>query len=254
MKINIAFGISSDWCQYASITIASILINANKKDDYSFYILSNGITEEHKKIFYRLNKIKKSDYIFIEMDDSFFDGAIHDWLGVSASYRLRLASVTNIEKILYLDADIIAMEDVAELYSTDISSYYLAAVMDKCSDMMKNRVSLGECDIFFNSGVQLINLKKFRENNLESLFLKRLRESTYYTDQDVLNDICRGHILPLHIKYNIMPYGKYAGNEYEYYEAISNPVLIHFTLKPWKDYNSHWADKWHEYYKKVLQL
>lgn len=255
MKINIAFGISSDWCEYASVTVASILSNADKKDEYFFYVLSKGITAEHRKMFLRLNKIKKANYTFIEMDDSYFEGAIHDWLGVSASYRLCLSSKVSVDKILYLDADIMAMKNIAELYSIDVSNYYLAAVEDKCSVIMKNRVDLGKDDIFFNSGMQLINLKKCREDNLESQFLEKLRESTYYTDQDVLNDVARGRILPLHIRYNFMPcVGAYVGKEYECYEAASNPMLVHFTMKPWKGRVTHWGDKWHEYYQRISQF
>ena len=102
MRINIALGISSDWCEYASITAASILTHANKEDEYFFYIMSSEITDMHKKMFYRLNAIKKATYVFIEMDNSYFDGAIHDWLGVSASYRLRLSSLTDVDKIFIL--------------------------------------------------------------------------------------------------------------------------------------------------------
>ena len=211
MKINIAFGISIDWCKYASVTAASVLSNADDNDEYVFYVLSSGITEEHKNIFYRLNKIKKADYVFIEMDNDYFEGAIHDHLGISASYRLCLSSITDLDKVLYLDSDIIAMKNIAELYAIDVSDYYLAAVVDKGHSTMKSRCKLGKDDIFFNSGMQLINLKKFRENNIEAKFFEKLREVLYYTDQDVLNDICRGKILPLHIKYNVMQSNGYVG-------------------------------------------
>ena len=114
---------------------------------------------------------------------------------------------------------------------------------------MKTRVNLGQNEIFFNGGMQLMNLKKFREDNLENKFLTKLRESTYYTDQDVVNDICRGKILRLHIKYNIMPVDGYQEDGDEFLEAFRNPVLIHYTVKPWKNRNVLWYEAWNLYHE-----
>ena len=82
MRINIALGMTTDWFEYAQVTIASILDNASSEDDYYFYILSNQFEESAKDSFIRLNKIKPANFEFILIDDSYFDGAIHDWFFV----------------------------------------------------------------------------------------------------------------------------------------------------------------------------
>ena len=249
MKINVALAVSKDWFGRARVTATSVLVNSNPEDDYCFFILSNGFKENDKKYFCELQKIRNVDINFIELDDEYFKDAIHDWLGVSASYRLRLQTFVNEDKILYLDSDIVAMKDIRELYEIDVSDYYLGAVEDKCSNMMKQRVNLKEDEIFFNSGMQLINLEMFRKDNIEEKFMQKLRESDIYTDQDVMNDICRGKILSLPLKYNLMESESIYGNRTEEYkEALEQPVLYHYYAKPWT--SSHRVGKfkiWYDY-------
>lgn len=148
MRINIALGASRDWLSYSATTVASVLCKANEEDEYHFYIISDGFNTVEKNYFYSLNKIKVSEFNFIAIDNSEFDGAIHDWLGVSSSYRLKLSSLVNEGKILYLDSDIIALNDISNLYKHDISNYYLAAIEDKFSKFMKGRVKLDSNQTF----------------------------------------------------------------------------------------------------------
>lgn len=259
MRINIALGITQDWFDFARVTVGSILANARSEDDYHFYIMSNGFCDYDKRMFTSLVKMRSDlppvEFEFLLIDDSYFDGAIHDWLGVSSSYRLRLPSLVQESKILYLDSDIIAVQDISSLYETDVSDYYLAAVEDKCSDLMKSRVNLSDEDVFFNGGMQLMNLDRFREDNVEEIIMKKLRESTYYTDQDVINDVCKGKILSLPLKYNIMPCPEcYNTRKEEFNLAIEKPVLIHFTNKPWLGVNCLHANLWMHYKMMVRRI
>lgn len=253
MQINIAFGITSDWTFNSAITALSILKHSNPDDNYKFYILSNDASFQYHEIFNKLNQIRSIEYQFIEMNDSLFDGVVNDPNGVSPYYRLKLPSLLNEDKILYLDSDIIALSDVAELYSKDISSYYFAAVEDKFSSMMRCRVGLSEEQTFFNSGVLLLNLKRFREENLEEIIFEKLRDNVY-TDQDVLNDVCRNAILSLPIKYNVVhiKYNPYKTRTEEYMDAVKSPVLFHFLGKPWAFKDVLFAEEWIAY-KKLLQ-
>ncbi len=243
-RINIALGFTRDWVLYAATTVTSILSNAAADDSYYFYLMSDGFSDKEKNVFYNLNKIQKSEFNFIIMDNSEFDGAIHDWLGVSSSYRLKLSSLVNEDKILYVDSDIMALEDVKSLYSYDVSKYYVAMIEDKCGFYMRRSVGLKDNEIYFNGGVQLINLKKFREDELEQKIFDKLRKCDFYTDQDVINDVCRGKILSLPLKYNIVPHAinHYKSRENERDEAIKHPVLVHFTHKSWGvgEYSEDW--------------
>ena len=251
--IHIAFGVTSDWIKYTFVTICSILCHAKKDDKYTFYIMSDTKDINFARVLYRLNAIKPANYRFIKMVNSEFNGAVHDWLGVSSSYRLKLSSIVKEDKILYLDSDIVVLKDISELYSYDVSDYYLGAVEDKWSVIMKPRAGLCNDDTFYNGGVQLMNLKKMRENNFESQVFDKLREIHYYTDQDVVNDICRKNILRLPLKYNLMPLtgeDNYSACRGEFLEAMKNPAILHFTDKPW-DTEVNCGEHWHKYAKMI---
>ncbi len=234
MKINVALGISRNWFLQACVTAASILSVSNIDDDYTFYILSNGFSNTEKDMFLKLKNLRNVKFEFVTINDAYFNGAVHDWLGVSSSYRLFLPKATKENKVLYLDSDIVALQDISSLYSTNISNYYIAAIEDKCSAMMRNRIpQIKPGEIFFNGGVQLMNLKKMREDNIAKKFIDKQRSSTFYTDQDTVNDICYGKIYSLPLKYNIVPAYGYNGRETEAQEALANPVLLHYAAKPW---------------------
>lgn len=257
-QINVAFGVTKDWLQYTYILICSILSNASADDSYKFYILCDSVDDNFSKTVNALDSIKKSEYKFIIMDNSWFEGAIHDPLGVSSSYRLKLPSLVDDDKILYLDSDTIANSDIAELYNYNIEDYYLAAVEDKTSDLMSPRVKLTpEEGPFVNGGVLLMNLKKFREDNLEEIIFKKLRESYFYTDQDVINDICRKKILSLPLKYNLMCIKCdsffYKSRKDELKMAKQSPVIIHYIAKPWIR-PSLFSNIWHYHKNKLIYL
>lgn len=254
MRLNIALCASRNWLLYSATTVASILCNAKEDESHYFYILSNDFDEKEKNYFYSLNRIKDAHYHFIKVDDTEFDGAIHDWLGVSASYRLKLPSLVNEDKCLYLDSDIIALQTIRKLYSQDISDYYLVAVEDKSSTMMKTRVNLNENQTFFNSGMLLLNLRKFREDDLEKKIFEILRTNDYYTDQDVLNDVCKEKFLSLPLKYNLMHSTKgYSGREEEKEIALSNPVLYHFICKPWESTKVDRYNDWLKFRNMIIE-
>ena len=254
-KINIAFGATKNWLQYTYVTICSILSNASANDEYTFYIMCDKKDEQSDVYINTLNKIKKSEFKFFIMDDSWFEGAVHNHRGVSTYYRLKLSSLTEDDKVLYLDSDLIALQDIADLFNQDIENYYVAGIEDKHSYHMLMRLRLKEPGEgpFINAGVTLMNLKKFRENKLEDLMFEKLRERKFYNDQDAINDVCRGNILSLPIKYNLMYTDSsniYRNRRDELEEAVKSPVILHYILKPWED-RTYFCDKWLKYKRKL---
>lgn len=85
-------------------------------------------------------------------------------------YKFRIAEILkNLDKVLYVDGDVLFMKDISELYKTDIGDNY--AVVTPESFMVANiipnscrRIGINH-SIYFNSGLMLINLKKFREDS-----------------------------------------------------------------------------------------
>ncbi len=254
-EINIAFAATKNWFEFTMTSIISILSNTQDSSSYHFYIMSSCFTEEDKNNFHKIDKFKKAEYTFIEMDDSEYDKFYKNPLGNSTNYRLKLSSITNVDKMLYLDSDIIALDDVSELYNIDINDYYIAAVEDKCSDNMKCRVTRDSDFIFINAGMVLMNLKKFRINNVEEQLFEFLSiKNNGYCDQDAINAVCYNHIKYLPIKFNIMVgfMNNCSYNKEQYSDALNNPVLIHFIQKPWSNsLKTEFTQKW-KFYNDLL--
>lgn len=168
-------------------------------------------------------------------------------------YRLFAASLLpkEIDKILYLDGDIVVRKPLQQLWDTDLTDISVGAVPDALSGIVGiyNRVQYPMSLGYFNSGVLLINLKYWRENNVErdfSLFMKEHADIITLPDQDTLNYTLRLSKMRLPIKYNLQPsflyknrYMKFCIYEYkeELDEARTNPVVMHYAgagNRPWE--------------------
>lgn len=169
------------------------------------------------------------------------------YISTRSSYMtwLRLAALffIDVEKALWLDADIVVDGDLHPLYNMDISEYYFAAVPDAATcdldyEKMRLRIPLG-C-MYINAGVLLMNIPKMKKVfSLESLFSYMENEARWHCmqDQDFLNKLFWPKILYLEDKWNAMTseYGQ------EMAPRSKEPAVIyHYAgyIKPWDDFSA----------------
>lgn len=92
-------------------------------------------------------------------------------LSKAAYYRLLLSSLIDkeVDRILYLDCDMIVLGDVAQLFSLDLNDYALAATADymPTNDQHRQQLNLEFGERTFCSGIMMVNLKYWREHNSE---------------------------------------------------------------------------------------
>lgn len=109
----------------------------------------------------------------------------------------------DMDRILYLDADIIVQKNLEGLYNTDIEGYPFAVCEDISSKLngtdkeIKDRIGLSQEQPYFNSGVMLFNLKFLRETHAEDAILEEVYDKydKYpYPDQDVMNKLYVGRL------------------------------------------------------------
>ena len=258
--MNILLSSDDNYAPLTGVLIQSVLMNNEKEfDDISIFILDGGITKENK------NKINLICNSFNNVNLSFIKyGDIENIVGIKMTTSISFTSYArlftdsllpkDIEKILYLDVDAIVAGSLKEVYNTDITDYYLAAVEDMGPEYINNFLKLPEGTVHYNAGFLLINLKKWREDNLEKKFIDCIIENNgqvYHNDQGVINIVCKDRILKLPPQYNIhspffeVGYDKilkfYGVSQYYTKEitenAIKNPVFIHFVQfvygRPW---------------------
>lgn len=251
----------------------------NNKDAYvRVHFLDGGLTTENKE---RLSCIAQNytqkQIIFYDIDDKLFEdfpinqanqsSHIHS---MATYYRLYMAQIlpNNVDKVIYLDGDLIVLDSLSDLWNWDVDNSALAAVPDPFNNMTKHYNALRySMDLgYFNAGVLLINLKYWRENHVINDFLALIKnhpERLIAHDQDVLNFVFREKKKVLPLKFNMMPEFLYKPEfcpllwkfEDDLNEGQKHPVIIHFTFvpKPWyKDSENPYKYKFEYYRQKTI--
>lgn len=188
-------------------------------------------------------------------------------LVLESYYRLFVSEVipSTLDRVLYLDCDIIIADSLSSLWNEDISDYAVGAVPDFENNNVKfsNRLGYDTEFGYFNSGVLLINLNYWREHGVVRNYLDYIKNNYFtlpYHDQDVLNHEFYQHKKELPIRYNLQTnllFKDYYRNiSCKYFnqinEAFKHPCVIHFTEdKPWF---SDTTNPMYSYYKKYLDL
>ena len=252
MKLDIACSTDNNYLQHCSAMLCSLFEN-NKDHTVTVHLLHHELSDESQTFLTQLAKRYENTIIFYDIDKDklgklFIDQHWHPNLSIACYYRLMLASLLNesIERVLYLDCDIIVLGDLSPLFKTDMSEYGVAAVEDTVpgNDRHRRVMGLSLDQHAFCSGVLLINLKYWRAHNSEQNLLdyaQMMGEHLEMEDQDVLNHEFRGHWFKLPYKYMRTPMAiapldkqqKWADIE----EYVFHPVIIHYAahVKPWLD-------------------
>ncbi len=247
--INIAFAVDDNYVQHCSAAITSILLNSDNSSLFRFYILSGKLSEKSKKEIISLKKIRDFSIFFYEMNKYDFShfSLNRKYISETTYYRLLLLDILpeEIDKIIYLDCDIIAETDIKNLWNIDISEYLAGVVEDEGSLTQLTRMSLPIENNYFNAGVLVLNIKQLRKFDLKNKcfnYYEKYKDIITLQDQDILNGVLNGKCKFLQLSWNAN--GRlYTDNKLEHaYSkeeelfAASNPYIIHFTdiQKPWK--------------------
>lgn len=180
----------------------------------------------------------------------------------AASYRLLLPEIlSGYDSVAYIDCDVIVRNDIDKLFrETDLGGNYLAAIYEAPIEDQAVRFGALGCDPkkYFNSGFLLMNLRKMREDKVSEKLLAALRcDYLEFPDQDVLNMVCQGHVLPLSPVYNsirtfhIPAYRKdfLAVYPEELWDEVAQHGTIHYTGgKPWNLFTIKFGEWWETYF------
>ena len=108
------------------------------------------------------------------------------------------------DRVLFLDCDTIVEHDISELWDLDMKGYYYAAV-PQIDDGREGEFSQGAC--YYNAGVLMCNLAELRARGMDDYLIQALNTVDYkFCEQDAINKLCWGRILPLPGRYNVSNY------------------------------------------------
>ncbi len=250
MEINICLSSDDNYAQHLGVTIASILKNAKKQDELFFYILDGGIKEENKQNLLSLQKIRKFDIKFIEINEDDFKNCplVGNHITIATYYRFLIPTfLPDLDKVLYLDCDMIIEDSLSKLYAEDISDYWIGGVEDLGYYYHRRELKRETESFYINAGMILMNLKKWREDNIEEKlfnFAEENKEILIHQDQDVINMVLNQKSKPLDYKWNVQDsfYRKTDRNRHPntklLEKAKKRPSIMHYTgpTKPWAEY------------------
>ena len=248
--MNIVFAADHNYIRHLSVAILSLLTN-NKNSYFNIYIINIDITLEEWLLLVGLDKLKQNYFFDVKINAGELDELVTNFHFSKANYyRLFIPETVPYDKALYIDADVVIKGDINELWDIVIDDVFLAAVEDVGFDR-HNDLEMNPNSKYFNSGVMLLNLKKWREVSVKSKvieFVKRKPDAIHFVDQCGLNAVIDGHWKPAHPKFNmqsifleISSYGAGKINMKNIEIAIKSPVIIHYTgsSKPWHFLNTH---------------
>lgn len=263
--IPVFFHSSDEFCPYMCVTMVSILYNTEAYID--FYVIETGISNFNKKrieslcqqfpnfsinwIKFEYNEIFKKEY-FENMKKE--DLNKKEWPGIHAYCTPFMPLINkNIDKLIYLDSDVIFLDDITKFYNHDINDYYLGVIPDivcplymTVESRAKNKnINYEDFGKYFCAGVLLINAKKFREDDIiKQYFELTQKEDFVVCDQDILNRLFQnGKCKMLEQKYHFIMIpsqeeldkkGILISNDI-FKQAKKNIIIRHFAgEKPWK--------------------
>ncbi len=271
MSVNLCFVTDDYYAMPTCITINSILKSKNKNTIYNVYILCKDISDYKRKKFMELNtETLEIKIIDINKEEDFSDFKIEGIPATpTAMYKFLIPDILNkLDRIIYLDGDIIVQEDLEELYNCNIGDNYIGAVKDTNGidyDFFGKKIYK-----YFNSGVMIMNLEKMRRDKISKKLLE-YRKCGYnkLMDQDTFNFVVKDAVTLLPFKfntqmntlsgkliknhnYNIKNFKKYWNITEEYTEisdVFKDAVILHYTTaKPWKFYDGYGNDEWFKNY------
>ncbi|MBR5598265.1 MAG: hypothetical protein IKW30_12815 [Lachnospiraceae bacterium] len=265
-RMNIAVALDRNYVRYTYVMLMSLFENQGKDVQMHIYLLQSELIEKEKHCLENLIQSYGGYVHWLQIEPSYFPKECTEYANwpVESFYRLVLPEILpeEIERILYLDVDIVVNHSLKELYHTEFNGNALCACPEPFSgigvfqyrdEMFKEHVREGFT--YFNSGVLLMNLKLLREKYGLKAYMEVAQKYDYRLetpDQDLLNYVHWKDVKFVEtVKYNL--YARFAHNfGVGYKEAKEKVTLVHFLAgKPWNPKIGHFEMEqlWWDYAK-----
>ena len=267
MEMNLLVTLDSNYIYPLKVMLKSMFLN-HPEDTFNVYVMHSRIKPEEIVDLQQFAEQDGSKVIEIKIgEEHFSDAPLLMHYTKEMYYRLLAFKFLPqaLDRILYLDPDILVINSIKELYTMDITGYlYAAASRNQFGTAEVNKIRLKPYDIdnYYNSGVLLMNLalqRQYIEEEKIFGFVKKYHWKLVLPDQDVMNALFGKLIYPLDEKiynYDVRKFRSYRTStkgQFNMDYVIKNTVFLHFCgkKKPWHvDYQG----RFHALYKHYEKL
>ncbi|HEY8436082.1 MAG TPA: glycosyltransferase family 8 protein [Haloplasmataceae bacterium] len=267
MKMNILVTLDSNYLYPLKVMLKSMFFH-HPNDTFNIYVMHSRIKPEEIEDLKQFAAREGSEIIEVKIgEEHFADAPLLMHYTKEMYYRLLAFKFLpkELDRILYLDPDILVINSVKPLYTLDITGYlYAAAYRNQLGTAEVNKIRLKPYDIdaYYNSGVLLMNLALQRQYIDEEKifeFVKKYHWKLILPDQDVMNALFARLIYPLDEKiynYDVRKFRSYrtsSKGKFDMDYVIKNTVFLHFCgkKKPW---HPDYRGRFHALYKHYEKL
>lgn len=262
--VPIVFAADDAYVPMLTTTLLSVLENASEAYRYDVVVLERGISQAKKQIVQSFfSRFENAQIRFADvsgMVESYQLQTNNLHISIETYYRFLIQRVLpEYDKVLYLDADLIVVGNVSQLYGIDLGDNLLAAAHDidfvgnldiKGENRLayaRNVLNLDDPYGYFQAGVLVLNTAEMRKLHPFETWLELASNSEYlYDDQDILNAECQGRVKYLDTAWNVMVncdnrikkvFSFAPANMFDdFMRAYADPKIVHYAgyEKPWK--------------------
>ncbi len=267
-----------------TVMLKSLLANAAGARRFIVYVLSDGLGPVVRTTIRSSLSDRRAEIRFVEIDQKpLQDLKLSHHASPAVYYRLLLQTAVpeEIDRLIYLDSDLIVNADLQALWEMEFHGKTLLAVQEQSRDAqtvsaagaLPSYLDLGlpPDAKYFNSGVMLIDLKKWRDTDVSGrvlAYLRNYRSKVLWWDQDALNAVLAGDWGELDHRWNLLTQ-TFTNPRWDdgpvkdrraYETLVRHPFILHFNTgnKPWDRGNRHprrelffhylsltrWAGRW----------
>ncbi len=185
-------------------TMLLSLFKNNPEGHFEIFLIAADLSEYAKDLLQELAEDHSSEIQFLVPDIARLKSALQnrsDW-GLETSFRLTMSDLlpSYVDRALYIDGDVIIINDISELYNMDFEDSDLIAGHDlfSCGDTQMDAVSIHDKafepiifeNSYFNAGIVLYDINKLRNKDMTNRYFEIINflDCTLpYPDQDILN-------------------------------------------------------------------
>ena len=270
-KINIVFASDNNYAQHTAVAMTSVLVNTKVPQKIQFYLIDDEIQQENKEKITKTVQNLGGNIEFIKIKNSKLEDCyVSGELSRASYFRLDIANILDesIEKIIYLDCDLLVYDDIEKMWQLDMGGKPVAATCDlgimasaRVRKQKNKFIGLPFDAPYFNAGVLIMDLKKWRDGNYAEAIIALATQNKYPNhDQDALNKFFMNNWQEIPLRWDVIPpvfnlFLKIVTKpdlRKKAIEAKLNPAIFHYAggYKPW-EYEIHdgFNDKYYEYLK-----
>lgn len=287
--LNVCYAANNAYTMQAGVSIYSLLKNNQDLDEINIFILNKDFTSENAALLSNMVKgfgrklfIINSEKELARLEKTHLNTTVNhggsDYnkiLGLEAYVRFFIVNLVPswVNQILYLDCDTIVCGSLKDIVYADMTTY-IGAVVDCWPQKYNAIIGLQQNSKYFNAGVQIINVQKWREDKILDRYLSHIgtmQKPYRLFDQDIMNVVLENKIEKINLKYNMMFIPRkfdvktiyeitektnatfYSAEEIQH--AKENPIIIHYAGdplgKPWRaPHVDNNTELWNYYFMK----